>query len=73
MISCSGKYVGRQFLDNTSNANTALAGYFFSDLRLNYDLRKVIGEQISLLFAVNNLFNARYSSNGWTYRYTSQG
>ena len=72
-VSWTGKYVGRQFLDNTSNAGTALAGYFFSDLRLNYSLKKVVGEEISLLLAINNLFDARYSSNGWTYRYTSQG
>jgi len=72
-ISWSGKYVGQQFLDNTSNPNTALSGYFFSDVRLNYHLKKVIGEELSLLFAINNIFNKKYSSNGWTYRYTSQG
>ncbi len=72
-VSLAGKYVGRQFLDLTSNANTQLPAYFFSDLRLNYDLTKVAGRQISLILAVNNLFDARYSSNGWTYRYTSAG
>lgn len=72
-LSWSGKYVGRQFLDNTFNAHTILPAYFFSDLRLNYDLKKVVGEQVSLILAVNNLFDARYSSNGWTYRYTSSG
>ncbi len=72
-LSLSGKYVGKQFLDNTSNANTALPGFFFSDLRLNYDLKRVVGKQLSLIFSVNNLFDARYSSNGWTYRFVSEG
>ncbi len=72
-ISWSGKYVDRQFLDNTSNANSSLAGYFFSDVRLNYDLKKVVGKEVSLLLAINNLFSKKYASNGWTYRYTSQG
>lgn len=72
-VSLSGKYVGKQYLDNTSNDLTALPDYFFSDLRLNYDLNKVIGQQLSLILSVNNLFDARYSSNGWAYRYASAG
>lgn len=71
-VSLSGKYIGKQFLDNTSNAHTALPGFFFSDLRLNYDLKKAVGENLGLIFSVNNLFNARYSSNGWTYRFVSE-
>jgi iron complex outermembrane receptor protein len=73
LVSLSGKYVGKQFLDNTSNENTALPGFFFSDLRLNYDLKKVVGEKLSLIFSVNNLFDNKYSSNGWTYRFISGG
>ena len=72
-VSWSGKYIGQQFLDNTSNLHTVLPAYLCSDLRLNYDLKKVVGEQLNLILAVNNLFDARYSSNGWTYRYTSSG
>ncbi len=69
----SGKYVGRQFLDNTSNSNTALDPFFFSDLRLQYDLKEWIGQNLRLIASVNNLFNARYSSNGWAYRFASPG
>lgn len=69
----AGKYVGKQFLDNTSNAHTALPGYFFSDLRLNYDLKALIGKELSVIVALNNLFDARYASNGWAYRFISEG
>ncbi|MBK8428464.1 MAG: TonB-dependent receptor [Lewinellaceae bacterium] len=72
-VSLSGKYVGKQFLDNTSNENTILPKYFFSDLRLNYDLKNVVGDRISLILSVNNLFNKKYVANGWTYRYVSAG
>ncbi len=72
-VSLSGKYVGKQYLDNTSNDNTALPAYFFSDLRFNYDLHEVIGRQISLIVALNNVGNARFVSNGWVYRYISEG
>ena len=72
-VTWTGKYVGRQFLDLTSNAYTALPGYFFSNLRLNYDFKKTAGGQVSFLLALNNLFGARYVANGWTYHYTSSG
>ncbi|HRI59348.1 MAG TPA: TonB-dependent receptor [Saprospiraceae bacterium] len=72
-LSLSGKYVGRQYLDNTSNANTALSDFFFSDLRLNYDLKRLVGENLGFIVSVNNLFDARYSSNGWAYRFVSEG
>ncbi len=69
----SGKYVGRQFLDNTSSDNTDLPGYFFSDIRVNYDLMNVFGKKLGVIVAINNLLDARYSSNGWTYRFISEG
>jgi iron complex outermembrane receptor protein len=68
-----GKYVSQQFLDNTSNQQTFLPGYFVSDLRLNYDLTQVIGKQASLIVSLNNIFNEKYASNGWAYRYISEG
>ncbi|MFN0037343.1 MAG: TonB-dependent receptor domain-containing protein, partial [Saprospiraceae bacterium] len=68
-----GKYVGQQFLDNTSNVQTSLPGYFFSDLRLNYDLTQVIGKQASVIVSLHNLFDSKYASNGWAYRYVSAG
>ena len=67
-----GKYVGSQYLDNTGNSNTVLPAFGFADLRLNYDLKRVLGGQLGLVLSINNLFDARYASNGWTYRFTSQ-
>jgi iron complex outermembrane receptor protein len=72
-VNLSGKYIGKQFLDNTSNDHTALEGFFYSNIRINYDLEKVIGERISFIFSVNNILDARYVSNGWAYRYISEG
>ncbi|MBV6440150.1 MAG: Vitamin B12 transporter BtuB [Saprospiraceae bacterium] len=71
-LSLSGKYVGQQYLDNTSSGNTVLSDFFFSDARLNYDLNDIVGEKISLVFSINNLFDARYASNGWAYRFVSE-
>ena len=67
-ITLSGKHVGRQFLDNTSNAYAQLPAFRFMDARFNYNSPNTI---ISLVGKVNNLFNAKYASNGWVYRFTS--
>jgi len=72
-VSLAGKYVGKQFLDNTGNDATSLPAYFFSDLRLNYDLTGVVCKRISAILSISNLFDARYSANGWAYRFTSAG
>jgi iron complex outermembrane receptor protein len=72
-VALSGKYVGKQYLDNTSNEQAVLPGYFLSDLRLNVDLRRIVAREINLIFSVHNLLDARFSTNGWVYRYVSQG
>lgn len=68
-----GKWVGSQYLDNTGNKSTQLPAFGFLDTRINYDLKEIIGQQVSIIIAVNNLLNAQYASNGWVYRFTSPG
>ena len=63
------KYVGKQYLDNTSNDSRALAAYMTQDVRLGYAFTPKI--RASLL--LNNVLNAMYSSNGYTYSYLYQG
>jgi iron complex outermembrane receptor protein len=72
-VALSGKHVGKQYLDNTGNENTILKGYFFSNLRFNVELNRYFKQPLRLICTVQNLFNARYSANGWTYRYISAG
>lgn len=72
-ISFAGKYVGRQYLDNTSSALAALEPYFTGNLRLNVQLPFASGENLDFILACNNLFNRKYSSNGWVYRFRSAG
>ena len=68
-------YVGKQYLDNTSNRNAMLDNYCVSNLRLAYTLNfdkenqtKTI-KNISFHVLLNNLFNTRYESNGGVYSY----
>ncbi len=63
------KFVGKQFLDNTSNDAKSLDSYLVTDLLGRYDIRTDKLKELSLSLKVNNLFNALYSANGYTYSY----
>lgn len=63
------KYVGRQFLDNTTNTNRSIDAYFVNDLRLSYRIQPVFMKEIAISLLANNIFNTLYSSNGYTYGY----
>lgn len=62
-----GKYVGRQYLDNTETVTRSLDAYGVMDLRMRYDLPLQRGPKIRLHFMVNNLLNKKYEANGFTY------
>lgn len=64
----SSKYVGDQFLDNTSNDQRMIPSYFVNDLGLTYT-RDILGAKADIQLMVYNLFNELYVSNGYTYSY----
>lgn len=72
-ISFISKYVGKQFLDNTSNENRKLDAFFVNDARINYTFKTKLIPEIGLTLAINNLFNEQYESNGYTYGYIYGG
>ena len=61
------KYVGKQYLDNTSNEKRKLDPYYVADLRLAYKIKLKSINEIRFTLSVNNIFNNLYSSNGYTY------
>ncbi|GAB4265425.1 MAG: TonB-dependent receptor [Saprospiraceae bacterium] len=65
------KHVGKQYIDNTSNENTTLEAYTVGGLHLKVGIVTSRFDEVLLNFRVNNLFDARYSANAWTYRYIS--
>ena len=67
------KYVGRQYLDNTSNDNRSINPFSFSNLTLSYKIENKFFEEITFSLLVNNIFNAWYSNNGYTYSYLYDG
>ena len=68
-IALGGKYVGKQYIDNTSNNQRLLNPYFVNDLRLNYAFRPGSIKEARISLMVNNLFNVKYETNAWIYRY----
>ncbi len=63
-MSMNGKYVGKQFYDNTSSDERAIPAYFVADLSLGYE--PFSGLTLSL--HVNNLFNRMYYADAWLWR-----
>ncbi len=63
--------VGRQFLDNTQDVAAMLRAYTVTNVNLQYNLpmKKWINDrrgvpEVKLLCQLNNIFNAKYASNG---------
>ncbi len=68
-LSLIGKYVGKQYLDNTSSDNKSMDGYSVINFNASYDLKPGWVKGLSFNLLVNNLFNTMYSSNGYTFSY----
>jgi iron complex outermembrane receptor protein len=67
------KYTGKQFLDNTQSAERQLNSYFLTDMLLNYSINPRFAEEIRFSFQLINIFNKKYESNAWIYRYWEEG
>ncbi|MEQ8628995.1 TonB-dependent receptor [Ekhidna sp.] len=65
------KYVGKQFLDNTSNDQRSIDPYFINDLRLSYNFSVSSIENVNISLLVNNILDVEYSSNGYTFGYAA--
>jgi iron complex outermembrane recepter protein len=72
-IGFTGKYVGKQFLDNTSNKNRQLRDFYTQDVRASYSLQGKQFKEVNFFVQANNIFSKKYESNGYTFSYISGG
>ncbi|MHA7130399.1 TonB-dependent receptor [Algoriphagus namhaensis] len=72
-INWLSKYVGQQFLDNTSNENRALDAFFTNDIRVSYSVQPRFFKSLEVNLLVNNIFNEMYEPNGYTFSYFIPG
>ncbi|SKB85540.1 iron complex outermembrane recepter protein [Parapedobacter luteus] len=63
------KYVSRQYLDNTGHAGRSIDGFLVNHVRLSYNTSLWNLKNIGMTLLINNVFNERYSSNGYTWGY----
>ena len=71
-ISFSSKYVGKQFLDNTSGQDKKLNAYFVENLQLSYS-KKFKRHVLDFFVQFNNLLSEKYVANGYTFSYIYGG
>lgn len=71
-VSLMSKYVGKQYIDNTQSNERQLHPYFVNNLLISYRVTPVFMKEIGFSLMINNLFNEKYESNAWVYRYSSE-
>jgi len=72
-ISLPGKYVSKQYLDNTQNNDRVLHSFYVQDARIIYTIKKKWLKELNIIAQVNNIFNRKYEPNGYTYNYIYGG
>lgn len=68
-----GKYISRQYLDNTSNKNRSINPYSIANLQIRYTIKTSFLKEAGLSLSLNNIFNKKYEANGYTFSYYSDG
>ncbi|HQE11458.1 MAG TPA: TonB-dependent receptor [Flavipsychrobacter sp.] len=68
-----GKYVSKQYLDNSGNNIRIIKPYFVSDINLRYSLQFKPIKEIGFILGLQNIFNRKYVSNGYSYAYNLGG
>ena len=72
-ISLLGKYVSKQYLDNTEDEGRKLDPFYVQDARAIYSFHKAFLKEANLILHINNIFNKKYEPSGYTYNYISGG
>lgn len=68
-ISLINKYVGRQYLDNTSNVNRSINPYSVMDIKLTSTIKTKWIKEIMFMVSANNILSKKYETNGYTFSY----
>lgn len=65
----SGKYVSRQYIDNSSSVERSLDPYKVFDLGAEYVLKPKFVKEVAFRLTLRNVLSEEYESNAWVYRY----
>lgn len=74
-ISLVSKYVSRVYLDNTTAKERSIDPFTYTNLKSQYSFSAFGLKNIDVLASVNNIFNAKYVTSGYTWGqiFESQG
>ncbi|MBL0883893.1 MAG: TonB-dependent receptor [Chitinophagaceae bacterium] len=72
-IGLLGKYVGKQYMDNSGLDRSLLDGFSTQDLRVIYNFANKTFKSLQVIGQINNVFNTLYAPNGYSYTYISGG
>ena len=72
-LKLSTRYVSRQFMDNTGRKDRSLDPFFVQDLQWNHTIQPKRLKSLELILQMNNIWNALYAPNGYTYSYFYSG
>ena len=72
-ISLQTKFVGKQYIDNTSSENRKLDPWLVNDVMFYYNFPVKFDREFGISLLIANLFNHEYESNAWVYRYYADG
>ena len=72
-IDITGKYVGKQYLDNSSNEYRRIDDYNYFNVLIRYSVKTRLCKEITASLALNNIFGNLYVNNGYTFSYIYGG
>ncbi|MDF1559498.1 MAG: TonB-dependent receptor [Bacteroidales bacterium] len=72
-VRLTGKYVGKQYFDNTMSSDRTIDPYFVSNLAASYGIKMKKAGELTFRFMVNNLFNTMYENNAYGGMWTEDG
>ncbi len=67
------KYVGRQYIDNTSNKYNSIDPYFVNDLKFAFRIEPGFVKAITFDLLISNVLSEEYETYGWAYNYSYGG
>jgi iron complex outermembrane receptor protein len=73
LLMLTSRYIGKQFIDNTSDNSRVLNAYFVNNVTAGYTIRTRVIKEIGFSLAINNIFSNKYETNAWIYPYYQGG
>jgi iron complex outermembrane recepter protein len=72
-VALPAKYVSKDYLDNAQQETRKLDGYYVQNFRAMYMIPGKVARETDIIFQLSNIFDKRYTPNGYTESYILGG